>query len=114
MKIRFLATAALVATIGFVMPVKAQNSDSGTPSEQSQLSPQQILAACAQDRAETLPNPYSRDLSPNHWAFKAVLSMHYCGAYRGSIPPDKYLQILQQQQQKPLSTKIWEPDQIFE
>ena len=82
MKIRFLATAALVATIGFVMPVKAQNSDSGTPSEQSQLSPQQILAACAQDRAETLPNPYTRDLSPNHWAFKAVLSMHYCGAYR--------------------------------
>lgn len=50
---------------------------------QAQVEPdtKQVLEACVQNRAETLPNPFV-DVSPNHWAFKAVLTMYYCGAYR--------------------------------
>ncbi|MEG3882817.1 hypothetical protein QT971_01235 [Microcoleus sp. herbarium19] len=47
---------------------------------------EQILNACVQNRAETLPNPFS-DVPRNHWAYKAVLTMYYCGAYREATPP---------------------------
>lgn len=45
----------------------------------------QVLEACVQQRAETLPNPFT-DVPRNHWAFKAVLTVHYCGAYRQATP----------------------------
>jgi len=58
----------------------------------AQPADRQILEACAQNRADRLPNPYT-DLSPEHWAYRAVLSMHYCGAYRGAIPPEQIEQL---------------------
>ena len=102
MKLASFTTAALlVVTINLVAPVKAQNPEpitpGTTPLQPTQLTSDQVLQACAQDRADTLPNPYSRDLQPNHWAYKAVLSMHYCGAYRGSVPPAQVKPFLEQQ-----------------
>ena len=92
--------AALVATISFVAPVKAQNTQLVTPSSAiTQVSSEQVIEACVQDQAETLPNPFT-DVPSNHWAFKSVLTMYYCGAYQGSIAPNKVRQLLQQQQPK--------------
>lgn len=90
MKLKLLAIV-LLATI--TTPVKAQDA----PSQQTS---DQVLLACSQDRAETLPNPYS-DVSPNHWAFKAVMTMHYCGAYRGSLPLEQVRPFLQPQPAQP-------------
>lgn len=53
---------------------------------QAAPTPRDVLEACVQNRAETLPNPYI-DVPANHWAYKAVLTMHYCGAYRQGTPP---------------------------
>lgn len=81
MKCKILATVAIVlATAGIVAPTQAQENN--TESVKSN----QILNACVQNQAETLPNPYS-DVSPDHWAFKAVMTMHYCGAFRQATPP---------------------------
>lgn len=53
---------------------------------QAQPTARQVLDACVQNRAETLPNPFV-DVSPTHWAYKSVLTMYYCGAYRQATPP---------------------------
>ncbi|MGV0027815.1 hypothetical protein [Phormidesmis priestleyi] len=84
MKFKILSTVALM-TIAFVTPVKAENQP--TTTAQTQLNQRQILEACVQNRAETLPNPFS-DVSADDWAFKAVLTMHYCGAFRQATPPN--------------------------
>jgi hypothetical protein len=52
-----------------------------------QATPEQILPACVQNRAETLPNAFT-DVPSDRWAYKAVLTMYYCGAYREATPPD--------------------------
>jgi len=52
----------------------------------SQPTTQQVLAACVENKAETLPIPFT-DVSPDHWAFKAVMTMYYCGAFRQATPP---------------------------
>ena len=98
MKLRLLTTAVVLAVMGFAIPVKAQNPETSTPetpSVQTQPNTDQVLQACAKDQADTLPNPY-RDIPANHWALKAVLSMYYCGAYRGSIPPERAKSVLEQ------------------
>ncbi|MEN9207678.1 MAG: hypothetical protein Q6L50_00670 [Gloeomargarita sp. GMQP_bins_120] len=46
-----------------------------------------VALACAQRRVRELPIPFA-DLDPNHWAFEAVMTLYYCGAYRGGIPRD--------------------------
>lgn len=76
----------------------AQTSIVQTPSEQAQTEPtaRQVLEACVQNRAETLPNPFV-DVPANHWAFKAVLTMHYCGAYRQATPPSLIERLTNQQ-----------------
>lgn len=107
MKLRLLATVALLATVGFVAPVRAQDTESvkpGTPTAQAQETSDRVLQACAQDQADTLPNPFS-DVSATHWAYKAVLSMYYCGAYSGSVPPDRVKPFLQQQSAQPSSSQ---------
>jgi hypothetical protein len=107
MKLRLLTTVALLTSIGFVAPVKAQNPEPiepVTPSIQTQVTGDQVLQACAKDQADTLPNPYT-DISPSDWAFKAVLSMHYCGAYRGSTPPEQVKPFLQPQPVQPTSNQ---------
>lgn len=57
----------------------------------------EILDACIRNQAETLPNPYT-DVEPTHWAYKAVLSMYYCGAFRQATPPALIEQLLQSDQ----------------
>ncbi|MEP0916089.1 hypothetical protein NC981_04615 [Leptolyngbya sp. DQ-M1] len=69
-----------VPTVSLAAPSQSINAQ--TP---PQPTTEQIYQACTQDRAETLPNPFV-DVAPNHWAYKAVLSMHYCGAFRRAAP----------------------------
>ncbi len=76
MNTNLLMGMALLMIVGLATPATA---------EQAQPTTRQIIDACVQNRAETLPNPFS-DVPANHWAFKAVLTMHYCGAYRQATP----------------------------
>ncbi|NHC36637.1 hypothetical protein [Scytonema millei] len=86
MTIKNIAIAFLLLT-SFAVPVKAQTqpseskSPSKSPTEIAPSAPNQIAEACIQNRAETLPSPFT-DIPQNHWAFKAVMTMHYCGAFR--------------------------------
>lgn len=81
MNLKIFVTTVLLTTASTLAPVKAQNPPTQTPTTSNQ-----VLNACVQNRAETLPIPFS-DVSPNHWAFKAVMTMHYCGAFRQATPP---------------------------
>lgn len=93
MKFRKFATALLLATTGLIAPVKAQEPvavPQPTPNAQPQVT-RQVANACIKNQAETLPVPFS-DVSPNHWAFKAVMTMHYCGAFRGAASPSLFQQ----------------------
>lgn len=104
MKLRILATAILLSTTSLVAPVKAQEPTTTEPStstNQAQVSSEQLKNACIQNQAETLPVPFS-DVPPNHWAFKAVMTMHYCGAFRQAAPPALFEQpsSTQSQQQR--------------
>ncbi|MCA1994684.1 MAG: S-layer protein [Coleofasciculus sp. S288] len=103
MKLQLVTAVAVLTAVGFAAPVKAQDTqpdESVMPVGQTQVSSDRILEACAQDRAASLPIPFS-DISPDDWAFQAVMSMNYCGAYRGSIPPEKVKSLLQQQDSQP-------------
>jgi hypothetical protein len=40
-----------------------------------------------QNQVETLPTPFT-DVPSDRWAYKAVLTMYYCGADREATPPD--------------------------
>jgi hypothetical protein len=109
MKLRILAIAALLSTTGLVAPAQAQEPTTvspPTPTTQAQTSRDQVANACIQNKAETLPVPFS-DVSPNHWAFKAVMTMHYCGAFRQAAPPTLFQQVTptQSQQPNPAETK---------
>jgi hypothetical protein len=74
---RMLSTVVLLlASASFMPGVKAQT----IPRGQAEPTTEQIQQACASDRAETLPIPFS-DIEPGHWAFKAVMNLYYCGAY---------------------------------
>lgn len=83
--IRSILSASLLSIVlpatSFAAPVnntvKAQNPPQPTTEE--------LYQACTQNRAETLPNPFT-DVSPRDWAYKAVLTMHYCGAFRQAAP----------------------------
>jgi hypothetical protein len=81
MNFRILVTAVVLTTTGLVTPVRSQDAPTANPAK-----PNQVLNACIQNQAETLPVPFS-DVSPDHWAFKAVMTMHYCGAFRQATPP---------------------------
>lgn len=88
MKVSIFAVAVLIFT-GFSYPVKSQTTAQVKPNNslvQVQPTREQILNACVQNRADILPNPFS-DVPRNHWAYKAVLTMYYCGAYREATPP---------------------------
>lgn len=110
MMLKLLTTIALIATCGFALPAKAsepQATDSLQPLStqvppQAQPTARDVLDACVQNRAETLPNPFV-DVPANHWAFKAVLTMHYCGAFRQATPPSLIEKLLNQQTPAPQS-----------
>jgi hypothetical protein len=90
MKQILFAGAMLTANLaGGILPASTQNLPLETPSTvptQQLLTSKQVLEACVQNRAETLPIPFT-DLSPEHWAFKAVMTVHYCGPFRQATPP---------------------------
>ena len=87
------ATALLAIAIAGLAPVQ-QNARSQEnapeqpvpPSIPAGLTREEVLNACIQERAETLPQLYS-DVPPTHWAYTAVQTMAYCGAYRSATPP---------------------------
>ncbi len=86
MNLKLLATTTVLAAASLIAPVKAQES-APTPTNQTPTAQDnQVLTACVENRAETLPLPFS-DVPPDHWAFKAVMTMHYCGAFRQATPP---------------------------
>ncbi|MEG5066713.1 S-layer protein [Microcoleus sp. B3-A4] len=89
MKLIIFGTATLLMYTGLLAPANAQNTAQVKPNNslvQVQTTPEQILNACVQNQVETLPNPFT-DVPSNHWAYKAVLTMYYCGAYREGTPP---------------------------
>jgi hypothetical protein len=89
LKIRIVAAFVLLVSACCSSPAKAQKLAPIKPNNslvQVQPTREQILNACVQNRAETLPNPFT-DVPPNHWAYKAVLTMYYCGAYREATAP---------------------------
>lgn len=64
------------------------------PDLAQQLTTDQILQACATNQADTLPSPFP-DVVETDWAYEAVLTLYYCGAYRGAIPPEQYRRYLE-------------------
>ena len=100
---RILALAALLSMTGLAAPAKAQEPlrvSPPTPTTQAQTTREQVANACIKKQAETLPAPFS-DVSPNHWAFKAVTTMYYCGAFRHAAPPALFQQVKPTQSQQP-------------
>ncbi|HEY9597696.1 MAG TPA: S-layer protein [Cyanophyceae cyanobacterium] len=109
MKLQLLTPVALLAAT-FAIPVQAQDTPSVViPATQSEVSDEYILQSCSQNQANTLPNPFS-DVSPNHGAFNAVMSIHYCGAYRGTIPPEQAKPLLETPIPQPVSKPATEWD----
>jgi hypothetical protein len=89
LKIRIVSTIILLVSASFLSPAQAQipaQPKQNNSLVQVQPTREQILNACVQNRAETLPNPFT-DVPSNHWAYKAVLTLYYCGAYREATPP---------------------------
>ncbi|MER3494122.1 MAG: S-layer protein [Mastigocladus sp. ERB_26_2] len=82
MNTKLLATVIVLASSSLAVSVQAQQTDTQLPAKSSN----QVLNACVQNKAETLPNPFS-DVPNDHWAFKAVMTMYYCGPYRQGTPP---------------------------
>ncbi len=70
------------------------------PDLAAQLTTDQILQACATNQADTLPSPFP-DVVETDWAYKSVLTLYYCGAYRGAIPPEQYRRYLESQREMP-------------
>lgn len=97
LKLRIVAAAILLVSASCSFPVQAQNPapiKQNNSLVQVQTAPEQILNACVQNQAETLPNPFT-DVPSNHWAYKAVLTMYYCGAYREATPPALIQELLE-------------------
>lgn len=107
MNLKLLATTTILAVISLITPVKAQESAPSTPKNQTPAAPDnQVLNACVQNQAETLPVPFS-DVPRDHWAFKAVMTMHYCGAFRQATPRNAFDQLkpTPSQQQSPVESQ---------
>ncbi len=89
--------AATFSALGLPSAAFAQaNLRELPPDLAEQLTTDQILQACATNQADTLPSPFA-DVVPTDWAYKAVLTLYYCGAYRGAIPPETFRRYLEQQ-----------------
>ncbi|MEG3941837.1 S-layer protein [Microcoleus sp. S36b_A3] len=97
MKLTIFAVAILLISANFYDPVKAQTTAQvklNNSLVQVQPTREQILNACVLNQAETLPNPFT-DVPSNHWAYKAVLTMYYCGAYQQATAPALIQELLQ-------------------
>jgi hypothetical protein len=76
MKVSIFATATLLIYTGLLAPANAETTAQFKQNNslvQVQPTREQVLNACIQNRAETLPNPFT-DVPSNHWAYKAVLT----------------------------------------
>lgn len=74
----------LLTIMGSFTPLKAEEktqNQSPVLAEFQTPTQEEIINACIQNQADRLPNPYI-DVEPTHWAYKAVLSLYYCGAFR--------------------------------
>ncbi|MBE9210546.1 S-layer protein [Nostoc sp. LEGE 06077] len=101
---RKILTAVLLLTISsLVAPAKALNP---TNNESQKLT--QVQNACINNQAETLPNPFS-DVPTSHWAFKAVMTMHYCGAFCQATPPILFEKLRRNQSQQPTNSQDYFP-----
>jgi hypothetical protein len=81
--------AILLAIVSLTRPSQAEDSPVERSTQQlAQAQPpaREVLAACVENRADTLPNPYV-DVPVTHWAYKAVVTLYYCGAIRQGTPP---------------------------
>mgnify|MGYP006272532041 CR=1 FL=1 len=90
MKLRILAIFVLLSPLCLVTPTQAQNTNPLTPNNSTapvRPTADQVLNACVQNRADTLPIPFT-DVSPRDWAFKAVMNLYYCGAIGPNTPPE--------------------------
>lgn len=101
MKFKSLMLMTVLAIVSLTKPLAAIASQSSQPHHaisQAQAEPtaRQILEACVQNRADALPNLFV-DVPTNHWAFKAVLTMQYCGAYRQARPSSLIERLTNQQ-----------------
>jgi hypothetical protein len=97
MKLNIFGTATLLMYTGLLAPANAQNTAQVKQNNslvQVQPTREEVLNACVQNQVETLPNPFT-DVPSNHWAYKAVLTMYYCGAYREGTPPGLIKESLQ-------------------
>jgi len=102
LKFRIVSTIILLISASFSTPAQAQNPARIKPNNslvQLQPTREQILNACVLNRAEILPNPFT-DVPSNHWAYKAVLTMYYCGAYREATAPALIQELLESPQKK--------------
>jgi hypothetical protein len=100
LKIKIVAAFILLISACCSSPAQAQNPakiKQNNSLVQAQPTREQILNACVQNREETLPNPFT-DVPSNHWAYKAVLTMYYCGAYREATPPALIQELLESTQ----------------
>ena len=97
-------TALCVGLETTISPVSAQAIAPSLrelpPDLAAQLTTDQILQACATNQADTLPSPFP-DVVETDWAYKSVLTLYYCGAYRGAIPPEQYRRYLESQREMP-------------
>lgn len=89
MKPLFVSLALLLPLLS-LGPVAAQST---APTAPTAL---EVLEACRLGQADRLPNPFT-DISEADWAYRAVLTLYYCGAYRGAIPPEQFLRYQQSQ-----------------
>lgn len=94
---RWSAIATLAVSL-ISVPAIANEAPSPLESElqptlQTQSPSSQVIEACIRGEAETLPIPFS-DLSPDYWAFEAIMTMHYCGVYRPPVPAETIRQLL--------------------
>ncbi|WP_374827911.1 S-layer protein [Aerosakkonema sp. BLCC-F183] len=90
MQLKMFAFAAILAPLCLANIAQAQNSQSirsDRQTAQARPTAEQVLNACVQNRADTLPIPFT-DVSPNDWAFKAVMNLYYCGAIGPNTPPE--------------------------
>ena len=89
LKLRIVSTIIVLVSACCSSPARSQipaQPKQNNSLVQVQPTREQILNVCVQNRAETLPNPFA-DVPSNHWAYKAVLTMYYCGADREATAP---------------------------
>ncbi len=82
-----LAVILAIVAMGSGSYARAESAESDLPSNSTvvdQLNREVVRSACQQNRADSLPNPFV-DVPANHWAYKAVLTMYYCGAERQAV-----------------------------